>query len=181
MQPLQNALRPFAGLFVPIALSCLILAGPAGAGDLGFYQVVNSAGMIKENAGVSTMGTDMDSAQVQFSLAKEDKELTLNINGSSIVLFKLDKGLAALDWSFDGAPLLQREDVLALSGAGTLTEVDTWGASLDWPNLGKATMVLFRVNDVSFAGFLISTPGEKTVVRQMEFHPVSGPRKRRRG
>jgi len=176
MRFVEIAQRGISGLLFFIAL-----VAPALAADLGLYQVVNSAGLIKSSSGIVSMNADLEIGQVRLSTDKNDSELALNINGSKIVLYELQKGLAALDWTFDGALLLRRDDILALSGKEVLENVETWGASLDWPDLGKATMVLFRIQKQAFAGFLISTPEGKTIVRQMEFHPAAGPSKRRKG
>ena len=160
-------------------LLLLLLAAAPGAAEtpvpnvitLGPYQFVNTAGFSTDAAGKRTeMPTDLGSVEVFVDMTPNRDTLILGFESMRLQLQRLPKGLAALDWSSSSTITLRREDILTLTGKATLEAVETFATRLDWPGIGPATLVMFEAGGGSFAGFLISKPGGRTVVRQMEAH-----------
>lgn len=159
-------------------LLLLIAAAPVAAQTsdpkiltLGPYQFVNTAGFSTDAEGKRTeMPTDLGSVEVFVDMTSDRKTLILGFENMRLPLERLAKGLAAVDWSSSSSITLRREDILTLTGRETLEAVETFATRLDWPGIGPATLVMFEAGGGSFAGFLISKPGGRTVVRQMEAH-----------
>lgn len=143
----------------------------------GAFKVVNTEGFLQEDNRRTALPVDTDIGAAQIEILKTG-DLRLTINGTQIVLYRLEQGLAALDWNADGTSLLHAVDIQALLEKTDRKDVPAWGASLDWPRLGDAELVLLPLGERAFTGFLISRPGSKTVVRQMEFRKVFGPANR---
>ncbi|WP_439530421.1 hypothetical protein [Pannonibacter sp.] len=138
---------------------------------LGPYQVVNTAGFATDADGQrEDLPTDLRSVEVLLDLTRDRTVMVLTFETMRLTLPRLWNGLAAVDWGSSGAITLRREDILTLTGKETLEQVDTFGARIDWPGVGPATLVMFEAGGSSFAGFLISKPGGRTIVRQMEAH-----------
>lgn len=116
------------------------------------------------------MDTTVGAARVEQGL---DGGLRVDVNGTRFDLYPLEDGLAALEWNADGTSLLHAIDIQALFGKTGGEDVPAWGADLAWPGAGKVQMVLLPLGDGAYAGFLISRPGNRTVVRQMEFRQVA--------
>ncbi|MCY1705957.1 hypothetical protein [Pannonibacter sp. SL95] len=168
---------PLVGLVCGLLL-LLLAAAPVAAETpvpnvitLGPYQFVNTAGFSTDAAGKRTeMPTDLGSVEVFVDMTPNRDTLILGFESMRLQLQRLPKGLAALDWSSSSTITLRREDILTLTGKATLEAVETFATRLDWPGIGPATLVMFEAGGGSFAGFLISKPGGRTVVRQMEAH-----------
>ena len=172
---------PRVGALVGLVCGLLLLllaAAPVAAETpvpnvitLGPYQFVNTAGFSTDAAGKRTeMPTDLGSVEVFVDMTPNRDTLILGFESMRLQLQRLPKGLAALDWSSSSTITLRREDILTLAGKATLEAVETFATRLDWPGIGPATLVMFEAGGGSFAGFLISKPGGRTVVRQMEAH-----------
>ena len=143
----------------------------------GTFKVVNTEGFLQENGRRTALPVDTDIGSAQIKIL-DTADLRLTINATQIVLYRLEQGLAALDWNSDGTALLHAVDIQALLDKADSKDVPAWGATLDWPGLGDAKLVLLPLGENAFTGFLISRPGRKTVVRQMEFRKVFGPANR---
>ncbi|WP_106755313.1 hypothetical protein [Pannonibacter carbonis] len=169
--------RRLAALFVAAVL--LMGAGSSARADdqtsdliaLGPYQMVNTAGFTTDaNGQREDLPTDLRSVEVLLDLTRDRTVMVLTFETMRLPLPRLWNGLAAVDWGGSNAITLRREDILTLTGKDTLEDVDTYGAKIDWPDVGPATLVLFEAGGSSFAGFIISKPGGRTIVRQMEAH-----------
>lgn len=168
---------PLVGLVCGLLL-LLLAAAPVAAETpvpnvitLGPYQFVNTAGFSTEADGKQTeMPTDLGSVEVFVDMTPDRGTLILGFESMRLQLPRLPKGLAALDWSSSSSITLRRDDILTLTGRESLEAVETFATQLDWPGIGPATLVMFEAGGGSFAGFLISKPGGRTVVRQMEAH-----------
>jgi hypothetical protein len=176
-QLVSPSVGPLVGLVCGLLL-LLLAAAPVAAETpvpnvitLGPYQFVNTAGFSTDAAGKRTeMPTDLGSVEVFVDMTPNRDTLILGFESMRLQLQRLPKGLAALDWSSSSTITLRREDILTLTGKATLEAVETFATRLDWPGIGPATLVMFEAGGGSFAGFLISKPGGRTVVRQMEAH-----------
>lgn len=138
----------------------------------GYFDVVNTEGFTQEN-GVRTplpVDTKVGSARIEQG---SDGGLRIDVDGTRFDLFPLEDGLAALEWNADGTSLLHAIDIQALLDKTSKEDVPAWGANLAWPGAGKVRFVLLPLGDGAYAGFLISHPGDRTVVRQMEFRQVT--------
>lgn len=143
----------------------------------GAFKVVNTEGFVQENGMRTPLPVDTASATVSI-VHQEDGGLSLTINGTLIELFALENGLAALQWNADGTSLLHAIDIQAFQDKSDRKDVPAWGADLVWPGVGKAQLVLLPLGANAYTGFLISRPGNRTVVRQMEFRKAFGPANR---
>lgn len=161
----------------------VLLAGPvqaAGTPPLGGFKVVNTGGFVQTGETRSPLEADVAIVTARIEPSENDG-LTVLINGVEIRLFRLEQGLGALEWNAGGTALLHSADILALFGTSDEAEVPAWGANLDWPGAGPVQMILLPLGETAYTGFLISRPGKKTVVRQMEFRQVFGPSNRPSG
>ncbi|WP_417671460.1 hypothetical protein [Roseibium sp.] len=145
---------------------------------LGEFKIVNTGGFIEENGLRREMIIDTDIGTVKLTIGTDKKSLELDINGTQMSLFSMKNGLASFSWNPEDTNLLHHEDILDVSGKNSLEEVHAWAAKINWPDLGDVTLVMFNYDRTSYGGFLISKPEGKTIVRQMEFHRLSGPRHR---
>lgn|GEM_PF-1808001 len=145
----------------------------AGDAPLGLFKVVNTAGFVEQDGARQPLKGDMDEgiAQIERDLAGS---LRLDINGTDFRLFPVERGLAALVWDSGGTDLLHGIDIQALFGTRNPADVPAWGANLDWPGSGTVQLVLLPLDEKAYAGFLISHPGGRIVVRQMEFRQSYG-------
>lgn len=181
MPQLKAHERFVKSLLLVAFLFVLPASAAASPVSYGAFEVVNSAGVKDINGKKAPLDRDDTMAVSTMTLSTDGQLLHLETGETRLTLYKVPAGLKDLTWNSDGTALLHRSDILALSGKSDLTEVETWGAAIDWPGAGEATMVMFRLNDATFAGFLISKPGGATIVRQMEFHQLAGPRHRPEG
>lgn len=143
----------------------------------GAFKVVNTEGFVQENGARTPLPVDTAIATVQIGHG-DDGGLSLTVKGTRIDLFGIESGLAALQWNADGTSLLHAIDIQALQDKAKSEDVPAWGAELDWPGIGKAQLVLLPLGSDAYTGFLISRPGDRTVVRQMEFRKAFGPANR---
>lgn len=158
----------------------LILAVPGQAGGdwpLGKFRLINSAGFVQQDGVRTPIRTEGTTATAHIG-TDDAGNLVVEINGTQIQLFRLERGLAALKWNADETALLHDVDIQALFGSNAGEEVPAWGASIAWPGAGEVQMVLLPLGKNAYTGFLISRPGSKTVVRQMEFRQDFGPSNR---
>jgi hypothetical protein len=145
----------------------------AGDVPLGIFKVVNTEGFVQQNGVRKPLQGDMSEGTALIEQAS-DESLNVEINGAKLRLFPLEQGMAALAWDANGTDLLHGVDVLALFGKEKSADVPAWGANLDWPGSGTVQLVLLPLGETAYAGFLVSHPGDKTVVRQMEFRRAYG-------
>ncbi|NVK33203.1 MAG: hypothetical protein HWE23_01910 [Rhodobacteraceae bacterium] len=177
-------------LFYRIALTCFAIAlcGSANAHDpnaekgikrLGEFDIVNSGGFVERDDKRIEMQPDLDVAHGEFSLDLEDKALSIEMkSGAKIKLEKIEDGIAAFSWDPGSIRLLHRQDIMQIAGVSRPQDVETWATQLQWPDVGPATIVLFKYNEDFYGGFLVSRSKETTFVRQMEIHRWIGPRRR---
>ena len=158
----------------------LFLTGPLWAEKLlpsGTYQVVNTEGFTQTDGVRTALERDLTIGTALIA-PQSDNSLLMEINGSGLRLFPLEKGLAGLEWNSDGTALLHSVDIQALLDKASRDDVPAWGADIVWPGQGQVQLVLLPLGGKSLTGFLISHPGSSTVVRQMEFRQVFGPANR---
>lgn len=143
----------------------------------GAFRVVNTDGFVQHGEDRTPLAVDtaVGTARIEH---QDDGGLSLTINGTLIELFALENGLAALQWNADGTSLLHAVDIQAFQDKASSKDVPAWGADLVWPGIGKVQLVLLPLGANAYTGFLISHPGSKTVVRQMEFRKAFGPTNR---
>ncbi|WP_157738777.1 hypothetical protein [Labrenzia sp. VG12] len=156
------------------------LAAPLRAEEIvpaGTYRVVNTEGFSQKD-GVRTALERDHTVGTAIIAPQGDNSLLLEINGSALRLFPLERGLAGLEWNAEDTALLHGKDIQALLDKASREEVPAWGADIAWPRHGQVQLVLFPLGERALTGFLISRPGSKTVVRQMEFRQVFGPSNR---
>ncbi|MBS8259951.1 hypothetical protein DYI23_06940 [Roseibium polysiphoniae] len=176
--------RPLLALLAAVLLALTTGHSPAWSEArkkdvaVGDFKIVNTGGFVEEDGIRRSLATDTTMGTVKLSRVPGTNDILLKIGGSSIELFSMEKGLATFFWNPEDTNLLHGNDILNLSAKNSLEDVSAWAARIDWPDLGKVTLVLFNYDPGSYGGFLISNPPEKTVVRQMEFHQLHGPRHR---
>ncbi|MBN9670889.1 hypothetical protein [Roseibium aggregatum] len=167
--------QAIAGL---IAIFCLTTPLRAESNfPLGTFQVVNSAGFVEENGIRQPLELDQNAGVATIG-RENDGTLLLEINNTQIGLFPVANGLDALSWDAEATALLHDVDIQALLGESDRAEIPVWGARVDWPGNGTVEIVLLPLGIDALTGFVISHPGEKTVVRQMEFRQTFGPANR---
>lgn len=161
--------------FTSLLFFLLLLLPIEAAGDvpLGLFKVVNTEGFEEQDGVRRPLKGDMDEGAAHIE-RDGDGSLRVEINGTKLRLFPLDQGLAALSWNSVDTGLLHGIDIQALFGKENAADVPAWGADLDWPGSGTVQLVLLPLDEKAYAGFLVSHPGSKTVVRQMEFRQVYG-------
>lgn len=163
-----------------LALVVLCLAAPVAAADslaYGSFKAINTGGFVQ--SGETRKPLDQDTGVGTARIEPSDTGgLTLTVNGALIELFRLEGGLAALEWDAGGTVLLHSIDIQALFGKGEAADVPAWGAALEWPGMGPVQFVVLPLGATAYTGFLISRPGNSTVVRQMEFRKIIGPSNR---
>ncbi len=146
----------------------------AGEMPVGSFQIINSAGFTEFEGKRPPLDTDIQVKGVDLQTS-DSGSLILTINGTEIVLFEIKGGLASLSWDAGSSSLLHYHDILELSGHETAKDVPAWGANIDWPDLGQVQLVLLPLRQNAYTGFLVSHPGSRTVVRQMELRKAGGP------
>ncbi|MCK7612158.1 hypothetical protein [Roseibium sediminicola] len=164
-----------ATLFFLICLTPPLMA--AAEAPHGAFKVVNTEGFVQEDGRRTPLPVDTAIATVSI-VHQENGGLSLTVNGTQIDLFPLENGLAALQWNADGTSLLHAVDIQAFQDKANSKDVPAWGADLAWPGMGMVRLVLLPLGANAYTGFLISHPGSKTVVRQMEFRKAFGPANR---
>ncbi|MET1410802.1 hypothetical protein ABVF61_00945 [Roseibium sp. HPY-6] len=157
--------------------ACVILAWPAAADQLlpgGEFQIVNTTGFIEKDGRRTPLPADTGTAKVDVT-HRANGTLSLRIGETEALLYPVEAGLAGLTWNADDTNVLHGTDFQALNGSQPLETIPVWGADLAWPGLGLARLVVMPHGPEGYAGFLISYPEGKTVVRQMELQQVFGP------
>ncbi|MEP2705933.1 MAG: hypothetical protein ABJQ71_10475 [Roseibium sp.] len=144
---------------------------------LGKFELLNTDGFVEQDGVRTPLKRDPGTASAVLSPSGSE-DIMLEINGSEIVLYKLPNGLATLTWDSSNSSLLHGIDIEALSDGKPAEDIPAWGANVAWPGLGNAQIVILPLGDNASTGFLVSKPGPKTVVRQMEFRKVFGPKGR---
>ncbi|WP_029061845.1 hypothetical protein [Labrenzia sp. DG1229] len=143
----------------------------------GQFNIINTAAFM-ELAGTRTaIDTGLRGGKVDIDFPA-DGSLVLTLGGTRIDLFPLEAGLAGLAWDADGTSLLHGIDIEAMNPSRSPQDIPSWGAELAWPGLGLVRLVMMPFGNSAYAGLLISYPGNRTVVRQMEFRQVFGPENR---
>lgn len=156
------------------------LAGTLRAEELlpvGRYHVVNTEGFSQKDGIRTALKKDLAVGTAEIA-PQGDNSLLMTINGSELRLFRLEKGLAGVEWNAEGTALLHSVDIQALLDKASRDEVPAWAADIVWPTHGQVKLVLLPLGTAALTGFLISYPGSSTVVRQMEFRQVFGPSNR---
>ncbi|WP_299481793.1 hypothetical protein [uncultured Roseibium sp.] len=165
---------------VAALLIFITVAWPAAADQRlpgGEFRIVNTTGFIEKDGHRTQLPTDTDMGQVNVD-HRFDGTVSLSINDTEVLLYPVEAGLAGLSWNADETNVLHGTDFQALNGTPAPESIPVWGADLAWPGLGLARLVFLPQDSAAYAGFLISYPEGKTVVRQMEFRKVFGPRNR---
>ncbi|WP_153768661.1 hypothetical protein [Labrenzia sp. CE80] len=176
--------RPLSALLALVLLAMTTGLSPAWseapwlAASMGNFKIVNTGGFVEKNGIRNPLAIDTAMGTVKLSRAPGTSDILLEIGGSRTELFSMEKGLANFVWDPTDTNLLHDKDILDLASKSSLEDVIAWAARIDWPGIGKVTLVLFNYDAGSYGGFLVSNPPEKTVVRQMEFHQLHGPRHR---
>ncbi|POF31490.1 hypothetical protein [Roseibium marinum] len=163
-------------------LAVVFFAVPLQAGNdypVGEFRVINSTGFVEMDGIRQELETDRTVATARIARDPDDS-VTVMINGSTIRLHPLKNGLASVEWNARGTAMLHKADIQALMNDRAPGEIPAWGAELVWPDLGPVQMVLLPFGFTAYTGFLVSHPGKKTVVREMEFQQVFGPTDRPR-
>ncbi|MEJ8476731.1 hypothetical protein [Roseibium algae] len=142
------------------------------------FKIVNTGGFVEAHGIRERLAPEAEVGTIWISTAVDNSNLQIEIRGTKITLFPLTNGLASIKWDSTDTDLLHDQDILSLSGKDSLKNVETWAAKIDWPKAGPSTLVLFKFDERSFGGFLISKPSEAKIVRQMEFHQMHGRRQR---
>ncbi|MCV0426429.1 MAG: hypothetical protein K5905_13225 [Roseibium sp.] len=161
-------------------LTILFLSAPVSSNERfpnGSFHVINTAGFVQANGERHSIRRDLDVGVAEIQRVS-DNRLQIHVNGVKIELFPVENGLAALEWDTRGTNLLHGADLQALMNAPDRSQIPVWGADVDWPDSSFARLVLFPLGTNAYAGFLISQPPGKTVVRQMEFRQIFGPSNR---
>lgn len=165
-------MRILLSLFVFLLLAPYSLAGENN--PLGSFKIINSGGFLERNGKREILTEDFETRDIE--LAKTGAgDLLLTINETDIALYEIENGLASLTWNAGKSGLLHHKDILDLSGYSAAEDVPAWGANVFWPGLGQVQLVLLPLGTNAYTGFLISHPGNNTVVRQMELRSVDGP------
>ncbi|WP_434051603.1 MAG: hypothetical protein RDA78_20270 [Roseibium sp.] len=163
---------------VLLALTLSVAASLARADFAeGSFSMVNTAAFSEENGQRTPLQLELESAEVTIAFQPDDR-LSLTVGATEITLHPVSSGLDGLRWDPQGIGLLHENDVKALNQPLKSAKVPAWGSDLVWPGLGVARLVLLPLGSDAYAGFLISHPEDRTVVRQMEFRKVPGPRDR---
>lgn len=152
-------------------------ANAAESFPTGDFLLINSAGFAEVDGGREPLPTSPATAPAHVG-GGTNGALKLSVNGTDITLFELETGTAALAWNSGTSGLLAKEDILALAPDVDPAIVRAWGADIAWPGLGSVRLVLMPLRGNAYTGFLISHPGTKTVVRQMELRRQAGPANR---
>lgn len=164
-------------LFTGLAYLLLTVSLAASDWPLGTFEVRNTAGFVQEGDVRRTIDVDRNAGTAEIA-GTEGDGLSVKIGGTRIHLFRIENGLASIEWDASGTNLLHGVDIQALLGKETPQNVPGWGARLAWPGAGSVQMVLLPLRQNAYTGFLISRPAGRIVVRQMEFRKVSGPSNR---
>lgn len=136
------------------------------------YRLANTATLAREGGEIVVMPTGFEQRLVHIDLSDDGGELTLDV-GTSLKLWRVPSGLAHIEWPVEAGITLAREDIPAITGRPTAAEVPTWGAEVDWPELGPVTLVLFELDAQTYAGMLSSTPSGVRKLRQMIFRQMT--------
>ncbi len=154
-----------------------ILSGPALAETiqpLGKFHVINTAGFIERDGKRAPLASDLETGELTLQ-RNLSGNLVLTIRETDIELFEIEDGLAGLTWNSRNSSVLEAADILDLSSHTMPQHVQAWGADVIWPGQGEVQLVLLPLGENAYSSFLISHPGNSTVVRQMELRKVSGP------
>lgn len=136
------------------------------------YRLANTATLAREGGEIVVMPTGFDQRLVHIDRSDDGGELTLDV-GTPLKLWRIPSGLERVEWPVEAGITLAREDVPAITGRATVAEVPTWGAEVDWPELGPVTLVLFELDAETYAGMLSSTPSGVRKLRQMIFRQMT--------
>ncbi len=165
--------RSFFAIFAFLQLTASLAAGDW---PLGAFEVRNTAGFVQEGDVRRTIAVDRNTGTAE--IAAIEGGLSVTIGGTQLHLFRIEEGLASIEWDASGTNLLHGIDIQALLGEETPQNIPVWGASLAWPGAGSVQMVLLPLRQNAYTGFLVSRPADQIVVRQMEFRKISGPSNR---
>ena len=141
---------------------------------LGTFHVINTAGFIERDGNRVPLASDLETGELTLQ-KNAVGNLVLTIRETDIELFKVENGLAGLTWNSGNSSLLEAADILDLSHHTLPERVQVWGADVIWPGQGDVQLVLLPLGENAYSGFIISHPGNSTVMRQMELRKVSGP------
>ncbi|MBG6158427.1 hypothetical protein IWQ52_004096 [Labrenzia sp. EL_159] len=161
-------------------LAFLFLVIPTSAQPelpVGQFRIINTAAFMELDGTRTAIDTGLRGGTVDIGFPA-DGSLILTLGGTRIELFPLEAGLAGLAWDADGTSLLRWSDIEAMNPSWSPRDIPSWGAELAWPGLGLARLVMMPFGNSGYSGLLISYPGNRTVVRQMEFRQVFGPQNR---
>lgn len=171
MHSLPSLLRlPALSATAAVVLVCALLSAPTTAKPLA-YTAANTATLVREGDAVMALATPFATRLVKLEVDDATDEMTIDIGGTVIRLWREPSGLSKIEWPETADGVLSRDDITALAGAASTRDVPTWSALIDWPSVGKAVLVVYRVRDDGYGGLLSSRPSGVQVLRQMAFQP----------
>ncbi|MEP3047598.1 MAG: hypothetical protein ABJL55_11690 [Roseibium sp.] len=167
-----RAFCPFLALFLLSTGLCAQDILPFGK-----FELLNTAGFVEQGGVRTPLKRDSETGSALLSPSGSE-DIMLEINGTEIILYKLPNGLATLTWDASNSSLLHGIDIEAMRDGKPAEDIPAWGANVAWPGIGNVQIVILPLSENANTGFLVSKPGSKTVVRQMEFRKVFGPKGR---
>lgn len=132
------------------------------------YTLTNTVTLTSGPDGLRAAAATFDQRLVRIDRLDGGERLAIDLD-NPLVLFRVPDGLARIEWPVLPGVNFSREDAMVLAGAPRLSEVETWGAQVDWPGLGPVDLVLFKMGRDQFGGLLSSAPAGVNVLRQMVF------------
>ncbi|WP_428524846.1 hypothetical protein [Roseibium sp.] len=165
-------MRLFLSLVLIWMLSGTVLADTTQ--PLGKFHVIDTAGFVERDGNRAPLTSDLETGELTLQ-RNASGNLVLTVNETEIELFEVENGLAGLSWNAGNTSLLDARDILDLSPHTSPEQVRAWGANVAWPGQGQVQLVLLPLRENAYSGFLISHPGNSTVVRQMELRKILGP------
>jgi len=167
-----GALRRLAGTVAAVLIAVTGHAADAGEVTMRAYHLANTATLERQGAAIAVVPGGFEQRLAHIGVTADGRELILDV-GTSLRLWRIDSGLARIEWPAGDGVSLTRADVVALAEVSAPSEVMTWGAEVDWPDLGPVTLVLFRMGPTRYGGLLSSKPSGIKTLRQMMFQSAS--------
>ncbi|WP_349357324.1 hypothetical protein [Stappia sp.] len=172
---LRHALRSLALAVVAVLIGVIGMTGhPVQAGEVPMraYHLANTATLQRDGAAIAVVPGGFEQRLAHIGVTADGRELILDV-GTTLRLWRIDSGLARIEWPAGDGVSLTRADVVALAEVDDPGEVMTWGAEVDWPDLGPVTLILFRMGPSRYGGLLSSKPSGVKTLRQMMFQSAS--------
>lgn len=162
------ALGLFACLIaLPAAYSKATEVVPTNPGDEitpAVYTLSNTVTLRRGEKGIEAFPSSLEQRLVTIELGTDPGTMILHLN-TPLRLWRIPDGLSRIDWPVKRGVTFSREDVLMLAGVTSLDKVMTWGATVEWPELGPVTLVVFCMGQEQFGGLLSSAPSGVRTMR----------------